>query len=113
MKTINGINYYTTIEICLITNKKNGAVLKYARNKGSIYFEGIGKGKTYYWTDSDLDDYKQYLNNVKEHKIERKETPAKSLMTLYQRKHRAKITGNNEKIEDINKQIREFINKEQ
>ena len=108
MKTIDGMHYYTSTEVCLLTNRKKGTVLKYARKINTIKSVGDGNAKQYYWTQEDLDQYLSYLEKIKSGKIERTVKPATNLMTLYQRKHRAAISGDTEKVRMIEEEIKLF-----
>lgn len=108
MKIINGTNYYTTTEICSITNHKRSTVLKYARKIGNLFFSGEGRGIVYYWTEKDLKEYQNYINKVSNKEIKRKQKPATNIMTLYQRRCRAKKNNDIEKLNLIEKQIIDY-----
>lgn len=102
--------FYTTKDVSEITNKSLFAILKYARTKSTIKTEGNGNQKRYYWTENDINEYKQYLDNIKDKsylKIHHKLKETNKLDTYYKRLNRARKKGELERAEQIKAEIKE------
>lgn len=102
--------YFTTKDVSEKTNKSPYAILKYARTKTTIKTEGEGNQKRYYWTENDIKEYKQYLDNIKDKsylKIHHKLKETNKLDTYYKRLNRARKKGELERAEQIKAEIKE------
>lgn len=104
-------SFYSTRDVSAMFSKNIAAVLKYARSTSSIRREGNGKSTRYYWTQKDIESYKKYLEDVKNHtnyKIPHKYKETDKIDTLYKRLNRAIKKNNQELISAIRKDIEEF-----
>ena len=101
--------YFTTKDVSEKTNKSPYAILKYARTKTTIKTEGEGNQKRYYWTENDINEYKQYLENLKDKsylKVHHKFKDTNKLDTYYKRLNRAIKNGEIERAELIRAEIK-------
>lgn len=108
---MNKEHFYSTREVSVMFSKNVAAILKYARTIETIHKEGRGKATRYYWTEKDIENYKVYLEEIKNHTNYRihhgfKETD--KIDTLYKRLNRAIKKGENELAANIRKDIEDF-----
>ena len=102
--------YFTTKDVSEKTNKSPYAILKYARTKTTIKTEGEANQKRYYWTENDINEYKQYLENLKDKsylKVHHKLKDTNKLDSYYKRLNRAIKNGEIERAELIRAEIKE------
>ena len=102
--------YFTTKDVSEKTNKSPYAILKYARTKTTIKTEWEGNHYRYYWTENDINEYKQYLENLKDKsylKVHHKFKDTNKLDTYYKRLNRAIKNGEIERAELIRAEIKE------
>lgn len=103
--------YYNTKEIAAMFNKNVPAVLKYARTKENIKTEGKDRNTRYFWNEENINEYKDYLEKIKDHsnynyKHNFKETD--KIDTLYRRLYRAKQRNDVELMAKIREDLKEF-----
>ena len=100
------MKYYTTQDVKQKTDRGIQCILKWARTN-NVESMGNGNGKTYLWTEEDINKFLEYTQTVKIGKPKKKLPPTDNLDTIYKRLNRAKKNGD---VETIN-QTMEFIKK--
>lgn len=108
---MNKEKFYSTKEVAVMFSKNVAAILKYARTNTTIRKEGNGKATRYFWSDNDIENYKTYLDEIKNHtnyRIHHGFKDTDKIDTLYKRLNRAIKKGEDELAASIRKDIEEF-----
>lgn len=100
------MKFYTTQEVKQQTDRSIQCILKWARTN-NVESMGTGNGKTYLWTEEDINKFLEYTQTVKMGKPKKVLPPTNNIDTLYKRLNRAK---KNNDVEIINQTIN-YINK--
>lgn len=99
--------YYSTTEVSKKLNIKPPTLLLYAREH-KIKSEGCGRQTRYFWTETDVENYKKYSTdpNKRNHKVIEKTT---NYNTLYVRLKRAKAKNDQARIEQYTREMEELL----
>lgn len=111
---MNNDIYFNTKYVAEMFDKNIAAVLKYARTSNNILKKGDGKNTRYYWTESNIEEYKTYLEGIKNHtnyKTHHHFKETDKIDTLYKRLNRALKRNETELADSIRLDIQKLKNK--